>query len=721
MGASRDSTWRAKRVRAAQARGSRTSAGRACAVLSAVAALVLPASALGTTTATGTLVEVHGHRLDGTEVGRSYAIDTGDHDRPLTDEHQPSSLVGQRVRLADHDAAPGLQGRVSAADDQRLVAAPGAGARSLLVILLTMPDAPQPSATADAARTAVFTGAASADAFYEQQSAGATRFGGRLRSDGDVAGPLQIPVTASGCNYWAIANAADAAARSAGWDPSAYDHILYALPWIRSCDWGGLGDLPGRHSWINGTLHTNLVAHELGHNLGAHHANAYRCTDGDEAVPLSSDCTSTEYRDPFDVMGVDSVLMSSWHRAQIGQLPAAEQVTVRQSQTLTLVSSDDVTSSGPRSLLVPRKEPDGGVTSWISLELRSSRPPFDVWTLGAPVTTGISARIVPDLTTIAQTQLLDAHPATSTSLDAALQPGESLRDGAHGITITAGAIGGGTATVTVTMPAAGGDLAPSAPPNLASSGDSNGVTLTWSAATDDDAIDHYDVERDGSILGSTRDLSFSDVRVAELAAPVYRVIAVDRGGNRRASAPLRVYPRDATPPSTVPQLNATASDAGVVLSWSPAQDNRAVRGYRIERDGVTVAQTSQTTIVDRPGAGRHRYEASAEDPAGNRGAPAVANAAVAATATAAAAPPPRTVLSRSSWTGRTVTMRFQAVGATAMRASSAGRQLVRSTGTRLTVRLRLPARATRRTIRVVASSPAGSSTHSWTVVATTRR
>lgn len=696
---------------------------RACALLSAVLGLVLPATALATTTTTGTLVEVHGHRADGTEVEESYAIDAGDHDHPLTDEHQPASLIGQRVRVADRDAAPGLQGRVRAADDQRVAAAPGAGARSLLVILLTMPDAPQPSATPDAARAAVFTGPASADAFYEQQSAGATRFVGRLRSDGDVAGPLQIPVTTAGCSYWAISNAADAAARSAGWDPGAYDHVLYALPWTRSCDWGGLGDLPGRHTWINGTLHTNLVAHELGHNLGAHHANAYRCTDGDDAVPLSGDCTSTEYRDPFDVMGVNSVLMSSWHRAQIGQLPAAQQVTVSQTQTVTLVSSDDFTSSGPRSLLVPRKDPDGGVTSWISLELRSSRAPFDVWTLGAPVTTGISARIVPDLTTIAQTQLLDAHPATSTSNDAPLQPGESLRDAAHGITITAGAIGGGTATVTVTMSAAASDLAPSAPQNLASSGDSNGVTLTWLAATDDDAVDHYDVERDGSILGSTPDLSFSDTRVAELAAPVYRVIAVDRGGNRKASAPLRVYPRDATPPSTVPQLNATTSDAGVALSWSPAQDNRSVRGYRVVRDGVTVALTSLTTVPDRPGSGPHRYEVSAEDAAGNRSTPAVANVVVAAAAAAenAGAPAPRTVLSRSSWKGRTITMRFQAVGATAMRASSAGRQLARAKGTRLTVRLRLPPRATRRTIRVVASSPAGSNTHSWTVVATTRR
>jgi hypothetical protein len=689
---------------------------RAWAVATAVVALVLPASALGATTVTGTLVEIHGHRADGTEIARSYAIDAGDHDRPLTDEHQPPSLIGQRVRVADRDVAPGLQGRATAADDQRVAAARGPGSRSLLVILLTMPDAPQASETPEAARTAVFTGPASTDALYEQQSAGATRFVGRLRDDGDVTGPLQIPVAVAECDYYAIATAADAAARSAGWEPSAYNHILYALPDNASCDWAGLGQMPGRRIWINGALATSVVAHELGHNLGAHHANTYRCTDGGAAVTLSGTCTSSEYGDPFDVMGLNGVLMSSWHRAQVGQLPAAQQVTAYHSQTVTLVSADDFTSSGPRMLMIPRKDPGAAVTSWIALELRSVRAPFDVWTLGAPVTTGVSARIVPDLTSLTQTQLLDARPATYTSRDAALQPGASLRDEAHGITVSVGAIAGGTATVTVTMgtvapmvaPTPVDDLAPTPPQRLAASGNTNAVTLTWSAATDDDAVDHYDVERDAAIVGATRGLSFVDTRVAELAVPVYRVIAVDRSGNRGASGPLNAILRDATPPSVVPGLKARASRASVAVSWSPAQDNRAIHGYQVVRDGVIVAQLSQQrTYSDRPGAGPHRYQVRAQDSSGNVGAPSAAKAVVAAV--------PRTVLSKSSRKGRAVTMRFRAVGATSMRAFRAGRQIARASGTRLTVRLRMAPRETRRTVRVVASSPAGSSAHNWAV------
>jgi riboflavin biosynthesis pyrimidine reductase len=79
------------------------------------------------------------------------------------------------------------------------------------------------------------------------------------------------------------------------------------------------------------------------------------------------------------------------------------------------------------------------------------------------------------------------------------------------------------------------------------------------------------------------------------------------------------------------------------------------------------------------------------------------------------------VLSKSSRKGRVITMRFRAVGATSMRAYSTGRQSARADGTRLTVRLRMAPGETRRTVRVVASSPAGSSAHSWTVRGAGRR
>ena len=130
-------------------------------------------------------------------------------------------------------------------------------------------------------------------------------------------------------------------------------------------------------------------------------------------------------------------------------------------------------------------------------------------------------------------------------------------------------------------------------------------------------------------------------------------------------------------------MSAVLELCGVTKSYG---DNQVLRGIDLQ-------------------VGEH-YEVSAEDTSFNPGAPAAANVVALA---------PRTVLSKSSWKGRVITMRFRADGATSMRAYSTGRQIARAKGARLTVRLRMPPRATRRTVRVVASSPAGSSARTWTV------
>ncbi len=679
---------------------------RSCRIVALVCSCFLalfPASALGDHAGvTGTLVETHGHRPDGTEVGKSFAIRSGGGVRPLADS-QPQSLIGQRVHTDDDDAAPGLQGTVRAEGEQRLAAAVPPGPRSLLVILVTTPDAPVASATSDAARTAVFTGAASTNALYQQQSGGATRFIGLTRDDGDIAGPLAIGVATTGCNTKVLADAADAAARAAGWAVDAYDHVLYALPKTVACAWAGLGRTPGRQTWSNGDLSTRVVAHELGHNLGAAHANSYRCTDaGGAPVALSTTCETTEYGDPFDVMGLPARLMSSWHRAQLGQLPAGQELTARASQTVTLASSDNFATAGSRLLLVPRKEPRTAVSSWFAVELRSVLGPFDLWATADPVTTGLSVRIVPNLTLSKQSQLLDARPGTSSFADAPLQVGETIRDEAHGIAISLNSITGTAANVTVTMPQLVDDVPPSAPGDVSLSGDTNAVALGWPPADDDEAVSQYEVKRDGVLIGTTPGLRFDDARTAELTSTTYEVTAVDTSGNRGAPAVVTATLADATAPSAVPGLALSARGADVTVSWAPAQDNRAIRSYRVLRDGVFWADVTGFSSTDRPPAGQHRYAVSAVDTAGNIGPPTEM-----LLTTRPSVTPTRIVLLRRKRKGRVVTLRFAANGATSLAAYRTGRRVAQTSGTHLTLRLRVPRQARRPTVRIIASSPAG--------------
>jgi Gametolysin peptidase M11 len=693
----------------------------------------------------GTLVELHGHTLNGQRVESGFAIVTAEDELAL-DDPQPAALVGQRVELADADPnSPGLQGRVRAIGRAHVVAAPEPGPRSLLAIIVKTPDAPQPAATESEARTAIFTGSASTNAFYRQQSEGATSFVGRLREDGDVAGPLFVDVSTSGCDFEAIAGAAEDAASAAGWSPDAYDHVLYVLPRIQACHWGGLGNLPGRHAWVNGTLAVRVVAHELGHNLGAHHANGLRCYAGGSPTAIGGECASSEYEDPFDVMGLNGVLMSSWHRAQVGELPAGQRVELRKSASVALTSSSVFATVGPRLLLIPRKQAHHPVDSWLAVELRSHLDPFDVFGAGAPVTTGITVREVPSMLRTDQSQLLDNHPETPSWADAPLQPGETFRDGEYGITIGVDPVASGIAQVHVSMPDYIDDVAPQAPEIYSSAGDSRGADLHWTASSDDESVDHYEVERSGTVVASTPELQFKDDRVAELAEASYRVIAVDPTGNRGASEAVTVNLADVTAPGEVPGFQAQVRGQTVSLSWGPAADNRGVNSYVVTRDGTRVSSRPATSFDDQAPAGQHQYVVRAKDQAGNLGPGASLSVTVASgggsggggsgggssgggsgggstgggkggggTVHGGTRPANVRMTSWQRGARRTIVMRFRSARATAMYVRVQGRIVRRSHTSRISVRLRVPRGSSRRVI-VVARNKAGRTHGGWTV------
>ena len=662
----------------------------------------------------GTLVEEHGHRDDGTQVRKGYALRSSGGVLALASP-QPEALIGQRVRLDDANARmPGLQGTVRAAGAQRLAAAIAPGPRSLLVIVVTTPDAGTPVASAEAARAAVFTGPASVNAFFTQQSAGATSLVGRVRADGDVAGPLAIDVSTAGCDVYEIAAAADAAAATAGFAASAYNHVVYALPRTPQCDFGGLGQLPGRLTWTNGSLEAATLTHELGHNLGAHHSNSLRCTGaGGVAVTLSPSCATTEYGDPFDTMGLTGRLMSSWHRLQVGQLPAGQELRLKASQTVSLRSSNDFAGQGTRVLIVPRKSAGVPVSMSLAVEWRSSLAPFDAFPAGDPVTTGLSVRVVPNPTVATQSQLLDARPATAVLADAPLPVGETMRDDRFGISIRLNSLAAGVANVTVTMPALVDDVAPAAPSGVRLAGDTAGVAVRWEAGRDDEGIDHYDVERDGQLVGSTPGLAFDDAAVASLVTPSYRVVTVDTSGNRGASVPVSATLADVTPPSGVPGVALRARGGEVTATWAPALDNRAIGAYRVLRNGVFQRSILGFAYTERAPQGQHTYSIVAVDTAGNLGPPAAVTMPSATNGSSVARP--TIALLKRTRKGRLVTMRFIARGATGMRVYRGARRVARNMTDRISVTTTLPARGRRARLKVVASSWAGDRVKHFTI------
>lgn len=107
------------------------------------------------------------------------------------------------------------------------------------------------------------------------------------------------------------------------------------------------------------------------------------------------------------------------------------------------------------------------------------------------------------------------------------------------------------------------------------------------------------------------------------------VVLVDGNGNRSSCSNILTIDYDpggsgsgdTQAPSVPGNLAASAvSAASVTLGWSASNDNTAVSGYRVHRDGIQVATTQQTTFTDngRVPSTEYDYAVKAYDAAGNQ-------------------------------------------------------------------------------------------------------
>jgi len=116
---------------------------------------------------------------------------------------------------------------------------------------------------------------------------------------------------------------------------SLYERVVMVIPFDSGCQWSGIGSV-GKEQYTNdggvllsvqrlngaGELNDGTGVHELGHNFGAYHANAWDCG----ANILEGSCNSLEYFDPFDVLGASfpKGYFNAVHREKIGWFEANE-------------------------------------------------------------------------------------------------------------------------------------------------------------------------------------------------------------------------------------------------------------------------------------------------------------------------------------------------------------------------------------------------------------
>ncbi|HEY8192903.1 MAG TPA: hypothetical protein VIF36_03160 [Gaiellaceae bacterium] len=507
------------------------------------------------------------------------------------------------------------------------------GPRETAVVLLNFASAPSEPFTADRAREVVFTGPGSVDAYYREQSFGQVSLTGRLRADGDVFGWLTIADTTAGCDYRGWSTSARALALAQGTDLRGYAHVVYVFPYVAACGWAGLGELPGDESWVNGELSLRVIGHELGHNLGVHHANALRCTDGvgqGLALADTDSCTQTEYGDPLSIMGSSaSRHMNAWQKAHLGWVSGAGVRTISASGSYSVWPVGWLVP-GPQLLRIARGD---GTYLYVDFR-RPYRTFFETFSASSAAVNGVSLRIAPDLTSYVQSALIDAKPITHSLEDAPLLPGRSLEDPLSGVSVYLQEVSPWKAQLQITMPSGGAPppapsdvSAPTAASGLsATASAATSVQLSWTASADNVGVAGYWVYRDGRVVGAPTGATFTDDTTSGQSSYAYTVRSYDAAGNvgpesAVAAVTTPVDAPDTTPPTAPGRLNAVMSSL-VYLWWDASFDAGGLSAYVVYRDGVEIGTTSSPSFSDLGvvGGRRYTYSVHARDRAGNLGA-----------------------------------------------------------------------------------------------------
>jgi chitodextrinase len=579
-------------------------------------ALVLPPLAEAQVTREGILQATISENFARHDSKTTYSLRSGEKVTPLLPTTPVSALTGDRVEATGTMHEGELVGQITQEQDltpEANLVEP----RKVAVLLIRFPgDAAEPWSL-EQAREEVFTDERSAGAFLEEESWGRISLAGKA-SEGDVFGWFTVN-SPSGCANQTWNAEARAAAESKGISLAGYDHIIYMSTFTLSCTWLGLASLGGETVNINGTLGgSQVIAHELGHNLGMRHAGSWTCSKGGARVPVSTSCVTSEYGDPFDVMGNRGMRHSSaWNLRLIGLVGLADDSieTVNSDGTYTLQSVLNP-SPEPHVLRIARADsPPGAPLWWYYLEIRQQGGLFEDF--DDATMTGVSIRVVAQGSET-ETRLIDNNPATSSFLDAPLQVGRTFSDGNVHVTVLAA--GGGTASVAVGFDAYDDDEEPSPPTNLSASQVGDDVKLQWNASADNVGLSRYVVFRDGSEIGTSSTTSFTDAGPS-VGMHAYTVYAEDEAGNLSGgSTPKVMTVADVEAPTAPTGLSASLDAASVKLQWDTSIDNVGVSGYAVFRDGAEIGTSPGTAFTDeRAPAGQHAYVIYAEDAAGNRG------------------------------------------------------------------------------------------------------
>ena len=560
----------------------------------------------------------------------------------------PNIMSGSNVVVRGTRSGSVIRGAIAARPGVRAASAGVLGNYKIAVLLVNFSDDLREPWTPSAVQDRFFGAAADTiDSYYKEQS------WNQVDLSGAVYGWYHLAQTHAGCDFDAWATAADQQATTAGVPLATFDSIAYVFPSQTDCGWAGLAELPGRHLWLNGDISVRVAAHELGHNMGVHHAAALSCSNGATAVAISSTCSMSEYGDPFSTMGSATRRMAGWHLQQLGYLSPANVQSITTSGTYTLRTS--LNSTGDPVLLKIPRTPAASPAEYYYLDLRTAGGAFDNFGITDPAIKGVTIRVGNAPTVRNQSKLIDTTPDSYSNpaqdfIDAPLQPGRTFSDGT--VSITTLSVAGGAATVQVGWNGTGPDTEPPSAPAITNAMYYGSyVDLSWTPSTDNVGLAGYRIKRGGQTV-ATLGPAETTYRDNTTSMSPYCIEAFDAAGNTRPSTcatPMRYVPPTTTtstpttqPPTstgtgagtTTPPVDVTAPALKLVSPGSNAslRKKATVRATATDGVGVTVTELwvdnvklaskrggtlSVTWNLKRVRAGKHKVMVLARDAAGN--------------------------------------------------------------------------------------------------------
>jgi hypothetical protein len=223
----------------------------------------------------------------------------------------------------------------------------------------------------------------------------------------------------------ALLSDARAIARKAGYDTANYDRDIVSHTGVPGFDWGGLGMLGAKGTWLQG-YGTGVTVHELGHNAGLFHANFWETYSTNTGIYGSG--TNIEYGNIFDSMGSSGGggHFGAMFKHQLDWIPDTAVHTVTTNGVYRVYPFDTSLRTSGR-FYAARVRKDFQRDYWLEFRNRlSANPSFRNglllnWTAWS-ATTGSG--------------LVDTQPATESRQDAPVVIGRTFSDRIAGVHIT---------------------------------------------------------------------------------------------------------------------------------------------------------------------------------------------------------------------------------------------------------------------------------------------